>query len=408
MNPLRLKRSHKLRGQAMTEFVIAAAFVLMPLFIFVPLLGKYIDFKHSAIQAARYEAWEYTVWYNDISERDILDNFNSGDATFVMPEKDWATTHNEAQIRTMSTVGRVAAADTNDPQPGEIRAIKALDGGATYTPNIMWRTHQGLPFYSGATTYNDALSDEETPTITIFGVNVGQWLNTLFGIVQIGFDAVSAIINLIDSFSSQNQSDGSTMPGAGGVFAGNAGFSAMNMDGYTKVNFDAMATVFNNELGIRESLTESAGGDQTTTDLGFRARAGVLADGWNAGGTAHTYLQVGGATPSTLVNELLNLPGLSEIWDLISFIAPELSRCDPGGSGVPPDPLVKSPLAAPEGHLWLGYVDGDVVHPDRLSVDGDDPADRLGTHQCDDSGRCVWDDTVQALDPQLSHSPCTL
>ena len=130
--------------------------------------------------------------------------------------------------------------------------------------------------------------------------------------------------------------------------------------------------------------------------------------GWNAGGTAHTYLQVGGATPSTLVNELLNLPGLSQIWDLISFIAPELSRCDPGGPGVPPDPLVKSPLAAPQGHLWLGYVDGDVVHPDRLSVLGEDPADRLGTHVCDDSGRCVWDDTVRALDPPLSHSPCTL
>ncbi len=52
-------------GQAITEFNVTAAFLLVPLFIMIPLLGKYIDMKHSSVQAARYMAWERTVWFED-------------------------------------------------------------------------------------------------------------------------------------------------------------------------------------------------------------------------------------------------------------------------------------------------------------------------------------------------------
>ena len=402
------KHTRHSSGQAMTEFLIAAAFVLMPLFVFVPMLGKYIDFKHAAIQAARYQAWEYTVWYDDVDKRDILDNFNSGDSSFVMPEKTMDTTRNEAHVRTMSTVGRFSPDDLNADAFGSIRPIASGDAGATYAANTLWTDYRGLPFFNGTTTINEAETDDATPTINIFGVDVGGWLNTLVDVIQVGFDAISAIINLLDSVS--DPPDPNVPPGADDTFAGSAGFFAMNTDGYTHVNFDALATVYNRGVGFRAGGELDLGsGDNTTRQLGFNAKAGVLADGWNAGGTAHTYLQVGGATPSTLVNELLNLPGLGEIWDLISFIAPELSRCDPGGTAEPPDPLVKSPLAAPEGHLWLGYVDGDVVHPDRLTdANADDPDAPLGSHACDASGRCIWDDNVQALETPLSHSPCTL
>jgi hypothetical protein len=47
----------------MTEFVIAATLFLIPVFLIIPLLGKYADMKSAAIQAARYNAWERTVWY---------------------------------------------------------------------------------------------------------------------------------------------------------------------------------------------------------------------------------------------------------------------------------------------------------------------------------------------------------
>lgn len=62
-----------LRGQAMTEFLVACL-VLIPLFLAIPLLGKYMDISHSTTQATRYLAWERTVWTTDRKSSDQLQN----------------------------------------------------------------------------------------------------------------------------------------------------------------------------------------------------------------------------------------------------------------------------------------------------------------------------------------------
>jgi len=59
-NLLSLQRA---RGQAMVELLIAGALVLIPLFLAIPLLGKYLDIRATAVQTSRYAAWERTVWY---------------------------------------------------------------------------------------------------------------------------------------------------------------------------------------------------------------------------------------------------------------------------------------------------------------------------------------------------------
>lgn len=51
----------------MTEFVIGTVLFLMPLFLIVPMMGKYADVKATAAQTARYVAWERTVWYGGAS-----------------------------------------------------------------------------------------------------------------------------------------------------------------------------------------------------------------------------------------------------------------------------------------------------------------------------------------------------
>ncbi len=54
----------KQNGQAMLEFVIACL-VMIPLFVLIPLIGKYLDVKHSTIAASRKLAFECTVRYDD-------------------------------------------------------------------------------------------------------------------------------------------------------------------------------------------------------------------------------------------------------------------------------------------------------------------------------------------------------
>ena len=93
---------------------------------------------------------------------------------------------------------------------------------------------------------------------------------------------------------------------------------------------------------------------------------------------------------------------MSQILDLVAFIAPELTKCT--GPGDPNPPIVLSPFAQPDGQLWLGYVDGDIVHPDRLTRPNSSTP--LGTHTCDESGFCTFDSAVKSLTPEISHSPC--
>ena len=90
-------------GQALVEFLIAATLVLIPMFLIVPLLGKYMDLKATAIQAARYAAWERTVFFNGTDwpaadkddlkiQREIQQRFFSDTATAKLQSTDGNTT----------------------------------------------------------------------------------------------------------------------------------------------------------------------------------------------------------------------------------------------------------------------------------------------------------------------------
>lgn len=52
------------RGSAMVETIVALL-ALMPFIVGIPLLGKQLDIKHKSYDAARYSAWERTVWRSD-------------------------------------------------------------------------------------------------------------------------------------------------------------------------------------------------------------------------------------------------------------------------------------------------------------------------------------------------------
>ncbi len=60
-NKNQLLISQRSSGTATTEFLVSLAF-FVPVFITVPIVGKYIDFKQKNIESTRYAVWERTVW----------------------------------------------------------------------------------------------------------------------------------------------------------------------------------------------------------------------------------------------------------------------------------------------------------------------------------------------------------
>jgi len=91
-------RKHQ-RGQSMTEFVVSASFVLVPLFLIVPAVGKYVDMKLAAVQSARYVSWEYTAHYSNLSDQPA--GF-SAISKSELPLKSLVTTQREAERRFLS------------------------------------------------------------------------------------------------------------------------------------------------------------------------------------------------------------------------------------------------------------------------------------------------------------------
>lgn len=55
-----MNKAHRQRGQALTEFLVIAL-ALVPLFLLMPLVGKYQDIAHSTQMAARYAAFAATA-----------------------------------------------------------------------------------------------------------------------------------------------------------------------------------------------------------------------------------------------------------------------------------------------------------------------------------------------------------
>jgi hypothetical protein len=98
-------------GQALVEFLVAAL-VIVPLFILLPLLGKYHDIKQSSIAASRKLAFECTVRYQDCA------SLNSNPAL-------------ADEIRTRFFAGNGEPVLSNDRPPADALAVG--DGNPLYT-----------------------------------------------------------------------------------------------------------------------------------------------------------------------------------------------------------------------------------------------------------------------------------
>lgn len=354
------------RGQAMTETVIVASFVLIPLFLLIPFVGKLIDIRHTTIEAARYEAWEWTVWYADNGETPI-------GFTHSQPVKSENAVEQETRRRFFSRPGL---------------PIRSTDSGTGWTAsdaNPLWTDHRGGRLYNGdlgrttpsGVPSSDIEHSESTPTVPV----IGDVFDVLLDIIDTVFSAIAEAMSVLGS---------------------PIGFDAINTEGYAKAT---VVTPIDTPPGLVDVATISGSAADTGVDVGtlyFRGHAGVLTDAWNAGGVRHTYARAGGIVPTTLLNGLIDaIPGLPEVLAVVTYLTPELRLCNPPiWHPADLDTSMGKPPPDQDGSLWLGYIDIDAVPPDRLETTDGDPAGDI--NDCPD-GMC---DYAMASGVEMAQSPC--
>jgi len=272
-------------GQAMTEFVIGSAFVLIPLFLFTSIAGKYADMKYASVQAARYEAWEYTANYFDKSDQ--ASGFTHV-ANSNIPQKSALRVQRESRRRFFSdtSTGLSSRFDRNGYVPAD--------------RNTLWTYHDGSDMYNSLTLspLSQSKGDNDTPDPTKVVTTTIKIFDTIFG-------AFGSLI---------------------GALGGNAKFDAMNEKGYatSTVSLPVQPVPnyqYLNSLGSNPSPFLSA------NNLDFVAKAAVLTDSWSAGGTTHTFSQARGLVPTSLLDVLLN-PGGFPLQTIAAsvLLSPELRK----------------------------------------------------------------------------------
>ena len=137
-------RMHKAqRGQAMTEFVIGAVLFLMPVFLIVAVLGKYLDVKSSTIQAARYVAWERTIWYGG----------STASVSWPSQSKTDGEIQNEVRRRIFSENSAISNTD---------KSATSFSGGGS---KVLWKNRNGTTMLSNYGDVTAAVTNEDTPGI---------------------------------------------------------------------------------------------------------------------------------------------------------------------------------------------------------------------------------------------------
>jgi len=112
----------------MVELLIVASFVLIPLFLAIPLLGKYLDVRSNAVQGARYAAWERTVWYGGDAASSI------GWGSFTNKWKANAKT--DGAIQAELRARQFAETGVND-------RFSSADGSASLKQKVLWHDRAG-------------------------------------------------------------------------------------------------------------------------------------------------------------------------------------------------------------------------------------------------------------------------
>lgn len=271
------------RGQAMTEFAIVAAAVLVPLFLVLPVLAKYSEINQTSVAMARYVAWERSVWHEP-------NNLPAGVEIVggsVFPAKTSTNIADEAKLRMLGAPGAPILS-----QSGAVLNQSSL--------NPFLFDYHGKPLVKTAGVQVNVAQLQETPGI---GYDVLRFFTSMLQPVYQLF-----------SWLGSNRSN----------------FDP-NLDGYFESGSHIVTIPLENVSYIVPEDQKKSGMETIeTASLVMYADSALLVDSWSAQGAAMFKTQTGGLVPSSFLNN----DTLNTMRDVLSvaLLEPKLKQPAPGSS----------------------------------------------------------------------------
>lgn len=240
-------------GQATVEFLVAAAFVLIPMAVLAPMLGKYIDAKQKVEQAARYAAWERTVWYEKLPPTAPVKTQKSDEAVLI-----------EAQVRVFG--GRYQSGSLKGKHRGIYHGQGQRNASFDLDP-LLYFAHGTQSGYRPILREQDKATSNQmrrylsSDTAEIKTPGVAPGMDTVFK----GIQALSNVLPSLGKFDINNRG--------------------------------AHTATVSVKLDVPGNMPEFANQNLTLT----RSHT-LVTDAWNAGGPKHTKQRVEGLVPLSSLN----------------------------------------------------------------------------------------------------------
>ena len=270
------------RGQAMTEFVVSVGFIFLVLFIIVPTFGKILDMKFQNQQAARYVAWERTVWLRDMNSWG--GNDNTGDFVISSNEFESVAMRSDSDL-TNSLHNRFF----NGQGRAEIKEISSSDvDGASGDTSALWAYNQsGKSMFQGVEVLNT--NEQETPAIAY----------DVLDVLDAGLDVITAPIEFMLNVVGGDNTDLLQLDyNLKGYYSPrvrtsmNTGNAKGGGDGEWDRNDGSWGG------GIEDAIFQNWDGR-------FTANSAILADGWNAQSVGYYQDRTDNFVPSTVFDNTL-------------------------------------------------------------------------------------------------------
>ncbi|MDO8305298.1 MAG: hypothetical protein Q7T06_05875 [Herminiimonas sp.] len=152
----------------MIELLIVAGFVLVPLFLAIPLLGKYLDVRAAAVQTSRYAAWERTVWYGG--------NAASSLGWFGVSRRWEANEKSDDQIRREMGVRHLSETDTDDAFSNADRSAGNFKGST----KTLWQDRNGQQLLANYSDIQNSVANDLAPgTLNVILDPIANFASTL-------------------------------------------------------------------------------------------------------------------------------------------------------------------------------------------------------------------------------------